>query len=60
MNTLESYILKKIKDIDEKINGMIKSDYTEQDYTILIHRLSGQKSILYQCLTAHDNTYQSK
>lgn len=60
MNTLENYILKQIKEIDLKLNNMQKKDYSDNDFNTLFSRYSGQKDILYQCLTAHDNTYCSK
>ena len=60
MSSLENYIFKQIKEIESKLNTINKNDYSEKDFNAKFNRLSGQKDILYQCLTAHDNTYCSK
>lgn len=60
MSTLENYILKQIKEIESKLSAVNKNDYSENDFNAVFNRLSGQKDVLYQCLTAHDNTYSNK
>jgi len=60
MSTLENYLLKQIKEIESKLNTINQNDYSEKDFNAMFNRLSGQKDILYQSLTAHDNTYCSK
>jgi hypothetical protein len=60
MSTLENYILKQIKAIESKLNTINKDDYSECDFNAVFNRLNGQKDILYQSLTAHDNTYCGK
>lgn len=60
MNTLENYILIQIKEIESKLNSIKKEDYSVNDFNAKFNRLSGQKDMLYQCLTAHNNTYCSK
>jgi hypothetical protein len=57
MNSLEVYIFKRIKEVEDRLSNISKSDLSKKDYDILFNRLSGQKSILYECLTAHDNKY---
>jgi hypothetical protein len=60
MNTLETFIFKKINDINDRMNNLNESDYSQKDYEAIFNRLSGQKDILYLCLTANDNTYCQK
>jgi hypothetical protein len=60
MTTLENYILKQIKEIESKLNSINKNEYSEKDFNAVFNRLSGQKDILYQSLTAHDNIYSNK
>jgi hypothetical protein len=60
MSSLENYILKQITEIESKLNAINKNEYSENDLNTLFNRMSGQRDILYQCLTAHDNTYISK
>jgi hypothetical protein len=60
MNSYERYILRQIKEIESKLGSLKKDEYSEKDFNSKFNRLSGQKDILYECLTAHDNTYCSK
>jgi len=60
-NSLEDYILKQIPEIEMKLQVLEskRDDYSDSEYWALFYRYTGQKSILYQCLTAHDNKYSS-
>lgn len=57
--TLETFILKRIKQIDIYLYVLNKRkpDFSLLDYSNTFLRLSSQKDILYECLTAHDNKY---
>lgn len=59
MKTLEAYIHKQIKEIEQQLANLQtnRKDYSEEDYNGLFSRYSGQIDILYKCLSAHDNTY---
>ena len=71
MNTYEQYILKKIKELEGKLNKLIEEKdktysfcgqeikiYPENQWNIIFHRISGQIDILYMVLTGHDNKYE--
>jgi hypothetical protein len=60
MSSLENYILKQIKEIESKLGSLKRDEYSDLDFNSIFNRLSGQKDILYQCLTAHDNIYSNK
>ena len=62
MSTLETYMHKQLKEVEQKLSDLLKNklDYSEEDYKGLFNRYTGQRDILYQCLTAHDNTYDPK
>lgn len=70
-DSLETYILKLIKRREDELKELISQKdetynfggtqckiYTEKDYWNKFHRISGQISDLYMCLTAHDNKYE--
>lgn len=70
MNSYETYILKKIKQLEDDLNLLVSEKdatysfggknikvYPENQYWINFHRLSGQIGILYMVLTGHDNKY---
>lgn len=50
MNTIEEYILKRIRDIELLI-------IEHKEDMLLFQYYVGQRNILYECLTAHDNKY---
>lgn len=66
MNTYETYICKKIKELEEERDEVVaakklaKPIYTQRDWEIKFHRISGQIDILYMVLTAHDNKYNEQ
>ena len=59
---MEEYILKQIKEIKDRIKYITdnRSEFSISDYMTLFNRYLGQIDILYQVLTAHDNTYLAK
>lgn len=59
-NILEEFMLNKIKKIDADLASLKREDHTQSSFDIAFSRLTGQKDVLYLCLTAHDNTYDQK
>ena len=63
MKTYENYIWNKIKKLEQERDEVVaaknleKPIYTQRDWEIKFHRISGQIDILYMVLTAHDNKY---
>ena len=71
-NSLESFILKLIKKREQELQELIKQKdatykfgdknmpiYPNDIYWNNFHRITGQISDLYMCLTAHDNKYEN-